>query len=217
MKNEKNTQTKTFKAASKKMAADHGPNEKYPFALKFTDAKGAVSYERFKTAKERDARKATQPGAKSQDFVSAVVPESAQVTEGAPGAGGGKSGKPAAKKAAATETPKAAKPAKAAKKAEPKPKDESLKIRLYAVGQFYFGKMAAARLNSAPYVQIEIKGKTVTLTPTKSEKDAVKVGACHASPTVSAGRLLAETGWTKTTQDLVAKPVGAAGFQLEVK
>src|SRR5262249_39126953 len=104
---------------------------------------------------------------------------------------------------------------KAPKKAEAKQADDSLKIRLYAKGEFYFGKLAAARINSLPYIAVEAKGKTVTLTPTKSSKDTVKVGFCHASPVLRVAKVLAETGWSKTTQDLVAKPVGKSAFQVE--
>ena len=63
----------------------------------------------------------------------------------------------------------------------------------------------------------EATGKTVTLTPTKSEKGTTKIGFCHASPVLRAAKLLKETGWSGKTQDLVAKPVGAAAFQVEVK
>lgn len=80
---------------------DGGPNETYPFGIQFTTSKG-FSYERFKTAKIRDKRlsvvgksesvcavKYTPPGGIPK---APVVPESAQVTEGAPGAGGKKPG-----------------------------------------------------------------------------------------------------------------------------
>jgi hypothetical protein len=123
---------------------------------------------------------------------------------------------PAANAEKRAATPEAAKPEAKKKAVEKKPADTSLKIRLYAKGEFYFGKNAAARVNGLPYIAVAVKGKTVTLTPTKSEKDAVKVMFCHASPVLRVAKLLADTGWNKQTQDLVAKPVGEAGFTFEI-
>jgi hypothetical protein len=110
--------------------------------------------------------------------------------------------KPAAKKGAAKKTAKVA--------------DDALRIRLYAKGEFYFGKVAAARINGAAYMEVAVKGKTITLTPTKSSKDAQKVGFCHAAPVLRVAKLLADTGWSKETQDLVAKAHGEAGFSVVV-
>ncbi len=114
----------------------------------------------------------------------------------------------------------AAAPVKPAKKAPAKKSttvDDALHMRLYAKGEFYFGKLAAARINGLPQMAVEVKGKTITLTPTKAVKDTLKIGACHTAPVLRAAKLLADTGWSKKTQDLVAKPVGDAGFRVEVK
>lgn len=105
---------------------------------------------------------------------------------------------------------------KPAKKAA-KPAADTLKIRLYAKGEFYFGKLAAARINGLPCIAVEAKGKTITLTPTKSAKDSMKVMFCHANPVLRVAKLLAETGWSKQTQDLVAKPVGENAMAVEIR
>ncbi len=111
---------------------------------------------------------------------------------------------------------KAAKPAKkAAVKAAPVADD--LKVRLYSKGEFYFGKLAAARINGLPQMAVEVKGKTITLTATKSAKDAQPIMFSHGAPVLRVAKLLADSGWSKTTQDLIAKPVGAAGFMVVVK
>jgi hypothetical protein len=54
---------------AEKPAADTGlgPNEKFPFGIKLVDAKGNISWERFKTAAERDKRNITAKG-KRVDF-----------------------------------------------------------------------------------------------------------------------------------------------------
>ncbi len=142
---------------------------------------------------------------------SAVVPESAQATEGAPGAGG-------SKKAAAKAAPKpATTPKKAAKTEKPKA-DKPMKLRLYAKGEFYFGAKAAARLDGATHVRIEAKGKTVTLTPTKSAKDAHALMTCHAAPVLRVKEVLKGLGFVAfATQDLDVKLVGENGFQFEVR
>jgi hypothetical protein len=108
-------------------------------------------------------------------------------------------------------------PKKAATKKADKPKDDTLRIRLYAKGEFYFGKLASARIGSFTHVAVAVDGKKVTMTPTKSTKDTTPVMHCHAAKVLRVAKLLAETGWSKTTQDLVAKPVGDAAMTVEVK
>lgn len=107
---------------------------------------------------------------------------------------------------------KAAKPAKAEK-----PKDTELRVRLYAKGEFYFSRPVAERINNLPHIALEIKGKTITMTPQKSAKDAVPVKMCHAAPVLRVAKLLADTGWNQKTQDLIAKPVGEQAFRVEIK
>lgn len=102
----------------------------------------------------------------------------------------------------------------ATKKADKKPAE--LKLRLYAKGEFFFPRAAAEKLNGATHMKFAAKGKTVTLTPTKSAKDSQKVMFCHASPVLRVAKLLADTGWSKATQDLAVKMVGEA-FQVEVR
>jgi hypothetical protein len=58
---------KTQKTATKKTTAapkdtNLGPNEKFPFGIRITDNKENISWERFKTAKERDQRISTVKG-----------------------------------------------------------------------------------------------------------------------------------------------------------
>jgi hypothetical protein len=118
-----------------------------------------------------------------------------------------KTKKKAVKKAAKAETAKAPKP-------EP---SKELKVRLYGKGEFYFGKLASERIGSFPHIAVTVEGKKITLTPTKSAKDSIPVGACHAAKVLRAAKVLADTGWSKETQDLVAQPVGEAGFVLEVR
>jgi hypothetical protein len=78
----------------------------------------------------------------------------------------------------------------------------TLTLRLYAKGEFYFGKKQAELLNGQPYLLVAVNGKKVTLTPTKSKKDAQEIKFSHGNPVVRVSKLLAETGWNKTTQDL---------------
>jgi hypothetical protein len=111
---------------------------------------------------------------------------------------------------------KAAKAEKVAKAPKPEPSKE-LKVRLYGKGEFYFGKLASERIGSFPHIAVTVEGKKITLTPTKSAKDSIPVGACHAAKVLRAAKALADTGWSKETQDLVAQPVGEAGFLLEVR
>jgi hypothetical protein len=179
-----------------------GPNAKFPFAVQVIDTKGAVSFERFKTQKERNKRLVTLQ--KQTDIKASHIDYAGPVAAPAP-----------AKKEAAKKADKPA--AKKAAKKEAKPKDDTLRVRLYAKGEFYFGRLVAARIGELPNMAVEVKGKTVTLTPTKSTKDTLVIGKCHANPVLRAAKLLVDTGWSKTTQDLVAKPVGDLAFSVEVK
>ncbi len=215
----KNTNAKaaTKKAATKPVTMEsHGPNAKYPFGIKLTDEKGAVSFERFTASKERDKRMAALAGTAGtmkavnftadKDSLGEAIPETAKVAD-AP-----------AKPASAKSTRADVKAAKAAKpKKERQPKDDAIRVRLYAKGEFYFGKVAAQRIGTLPFVAVTVKGKTVTLQPTKTEKDNVPVMRCHAAPVLRVAKLLADSGWTKETQDLVAQPVGDTGLRLEVR
>lgn len=174
--------------------SEMGANEAFPFSILCIAAKdNTVSYERFKNEKARNARLTVLE--KDKNLASARA----------------ENWKPAAKAVTPAKAKKAveavgAKIVKAKKEAAPK----ELKLRLYAKGEFFFPKLAAEKLNGAPYVKLEAKGKTVTLTPTKSGKDATQVMFCHAAPVLRVAKLLAETGWNKTTQDLPAKMVGDA-------
>jgi|SRR5882672_4153289 len=119
-------------------------------------------------------------------------------------------------KAKATKKTAAKKAPASKKKATQKQAEAALKVRLYAKGEFYFGKLAASRIGDLPYMTLEAKGKTVTLVPTKSEKDAHKLMACHASPVLRVAKVLEEIGWNGQTQDLDVKPVGETGFQFDI-
>lgn len=111
------------------------------------------------------------------------------------------------KPAKAAKGPKAAKPVKAAK---------TLEVRVYAKGEIYFPKLAVERLGEHKFVAVEVKGKTVTLTPTTDRK-AQPVMYCHAAPVLRVGKLLADTGWSKTTQTVAVMPVGSNGMRLELQ
>jgi hypothetical protein len=212
------------------MLESYGPNEKFPFGIKLNED-GVVRYERFKTQKVRDNRIAILGGGGAtletvtwaanglyqQLPVTAEAPAPAPEPElgnaqGITLVSGVKEETVKTKKGKKTTAKQAAAKVKAAKVV-----DDALRVRLYAKGEFYFGKQVALRIGNLPNMLVEVKGKMVTLTPTKSTKDALTIGKCHANPVLRAAKVLAETGWSKETQDLVAKPVGEAGFKVEVR
>jgi len=125
--------------------------------------------------------------------------------------------KNAPKAAVAPAPAKAAKPAKAPK-APKAPAEAVLKVRLYAKGEFYFGRHVAARMEGMTHVAVEANGRKVTLTPTKSTKDTFPLMYCHKAPVLRVKEALKDLGIvTVATQDLVAKPVGETAFTVEVK
>jgi hypothetical protein len=116
----------------------------------------------------------------------------------------------------------AVKPAKAAKKTITHTTKEQapdvLKVRLYAKGEFYFGAAASARIGDMPKIHVDIKGKTITLTPTQQEApNTLPVMKCHAASVLRVKKLLKDFAWSGETQNLIAKPVGILGFQVEVR
>jgi len=124
--------------------------------------------------------------------------------------GSPKEPKPAAK-VATLKAPKAPKTPKTPK--EPKTKaPKELILKVLAKGVLYFPKVATDKLAGLPYVAIEVKGNKLTVTPTKSAKDTLEVR--HNQ--VGIAKLLKETAWTKTSQDLPVKMVGDS-MQIEVR
>jgi hypothetical protein len=223
-------------ANNAKMAASHGPNAKFPFGIKIVAADGAETYERFKKMAERDARLGSLPGtgvpvnfeatilaARGEKYEGEVEPELGNpqgitLVSGVTGktiakTTGKKGAKTAAKstKVEATSTPVVAKKGKKTARVE----DGQLRIRLYAKGQFYFGKEVADRLADATHMFVEVAGKKVTMTPTKSENGSYPMHTGNG--TLSIAPLLKDTGWSKKTQDLTAEPVGTRGFMVVVK
>jgi hypothetical protein len=93
---------------------------------------------------------------------------------------------------------------------------KALEVRVYAKGEIYFPRLAVERLGEHKFVAVGIKGKTVTLTPT-TDKKAQPVMYCHAAPVLRIAKLLAETGWSKTTQTVAVTPVGPNAMRLEVQ
>ncbi len=121
----------------------------------------------------------------------------------------------AAKKPLPEEKPAAKKAAKSAKKT--KSADDALRVHLYGAGKvFLFSKLVAERIDGMPNMQVEISGKKLTLTPTKSAKDTTPITAHQGRSILRAGRILKDVEWSGKTQDLIAKPVGDHAFEVQL-
>jgi hypothetical protein len=189
-----------------------GPNAKYPFGVRVLKM-GVLSYERFKTADTRNLRLEVLKGtagmtSEAVDYERPLGEPTGITVNGATV----EAVPPTKKKAAAP----AAKPAPAAKKKAPKADDGKVLVRLYGQGEFYFRRAAAERLGDFPNVAVTVVGKKVTLTPTKSEKDSTPVKRCHTAPVLRVSKLLADTGWSKKTQDLECKLVGERSLEVTI-
>jgi len=155
-----------------------------------------------------DIRPTTTGAAKVHKATKGADPKAEPGVKGSP-----KEPKPAAK-VATLKAPKAPKTPKTPKTPkEPKTKaPKELILKVLAKGVLYFPKVATDKLAGLPYVAIEVKGNKLTVTPTKSAKDTLEVR--HNQ--VGIAKLLKETAWTKTSQDLPVKMVGDS-MQIEVR
>jgi hypothetical protein len=188
--------------ATPKAAKDtnSGPNEKWPFGIKIEGTDGNISWERFKTAKERDQRQASIKG-KSKRVDYQLNPTDAKAAP-----------KPkAAPKAAA---PKAAK-AESKPKSAPKAAPNALDIHINKTGRVCFSKTAADRLGEAKYVAITIDKRTVRFEPLAKEREgAVPVRDGGGRPYISATKQLKTLGFDGSKPyDIEAKPLNAHGFE----
>lgn len=167
------------------------PNAQFPFGIKVVDAKGNTSWERFKTAKERDTRAASVKGSKRVDFA-IDTPAAA---------------KPEAK----------AKPAKPEAKAEAKP--EALAIHVNKTGRLCFGKSAAARLGDSPFCTLAVEKGIVRIEPIKKEiEGALTIRDGGGRPYISATKQFKPLGFDGSRPyDIEAKPYGTAGFEFRLQ
>jgi hypothetical protein len=178
-----------------------GPNEKYPFGIKITDAKGNISWERYATATDRDKRLSLVKGGLGVNY-------------GQPKPAAAEPAKPAAKPAAAAEPAKpAAKPAAAAK-----PKTDEMALHLNKTGRLCFGKEATAYLGDKrpAHMALAIDGKTVRLKPAKSEgDDTCRMGDAAGRPYISAMREFRKAFGFDGAQslDFTAKPYQGGGLE----
>jgi hypothetical protein len=219
-----------------------GPNEKFPFGIKLVDAKGNISWERFKTAADRDKRMDSVKGGKRVDYslnppaaaatkgramIHAVVSKaiaagSPIVVEQPAAAAQPPATQPPAKPATAAQ-PQPAKPAAAAKPAAKpaaaaKPKGDEMAIHLNKTGRLCFGKEAAAYLGAKKpaHMALAIEGKLIRLKPAKSEgEDTCRMGDAAGRPYISAMREFRKAFGFDGSQslDFTAKPYGQGGFE----
>jgi hypothetical protein len=220
MANKKQNITKTvgkaIKAALKGAPKDTGlgPNAAFPFGIKITDPKsGNVSWERFKTAADRDKRFASNgTDGKRVNFAADNIEAPKPAAPAAPKA---EAPKPAAPKA---EAPKPAAPAAPKKTAPAAPKAEApseFKLHLNKTGRLCIGSEAAKRLGDAPYATLAIEGKLVRLIPQKKEVEgALAVKDAAGRPYVSATKQFKALGFDGSEpRDFTAKPYGTGGFE----
>jgi hypothetical protein len=225
----KNQQKKTAATETGKKLADAlkatatpkdtnlGPNAKFPFGIKHTDEKGNISWERFATAKERDARAEGRTG-KRVNF--AINPESAPSaldrrilgdTAAAKAAAIAPAAKPAAKPPAKTA---AAKPAAPAAKSNP----NAFAIHINKTGRLCFSKPAADRLGQPKYCLLAIDKGIVRIEPTnKDSENAVPVRDASGRPYISATKQFKPLGFDGSRPyDIDAKPYGNGGFEFRL-
>jgi hypothetical protein len=185
--------------AAPKAAKDtnFGPNEKWPFGIKIEGTDGNISWERFKTAKERDQRQASIKGRSKR------VDYQLNPTDAKP---------QAAPKAApkAEQKPKAAKP----KADGPKP----LAIHINKTGRVCFGKTAADRLGGTQYVSLTIdKGRVLIETLPKKQDGALEVRDGGGRPYISATKALKTVGFDGSKPyDVTAKPYLHHGLEFRL-
>jgi hypothetical protein len=200
---------------TKPMDTNLGPNEKFPFGIKIADAKRNISWERFKTDKERDERNATVKG-KRVDFQTATP---AALPVGAAALHAVAAQPPIAK------TAPAAKP-KAMPKADAAPKDKAkadgFAIHVNKTGRVCFGNDAAERISAfVPdgFMTLEIANDLVRLQPTNNSVDgALPIRDASGRPYVSATRQFKALGFDgRRALDIEAKPFGKAGFTFRLR
>uniref|UniRef100_Q01RL7 Uncharacterized protein n=1 Tax=Solibacter usitatus (strain Ellin6076) TaxID=234267 RepID=Q01RL7_SOLUE len=175
-----------------------GPNAAFPCGIKIIDAKGNISWERFKTADDRDKRNLTVKG-KRVDFTTETAIPAAKTT-------------PISAKPAAPAKP-AAKPAD-----KPKGNPNAFAIHVNKTGRVCFGKDAAERMGDSPFCKLWIEGKLVRLGPTKKEVEgAVLVRDASGRPYISATKQFKPLGFDGSrAYDCEAKPYGNAGFEFRL-
>jgi hypothetical protein len=203
-----------------------GPNEKFPFGVRFEE-NGQISWERFKSAKERDMRmKSLKP--RDGRTVEAVDHKPIAAVIAA---------QPAAKKPTATPDGApivipnpAAKPAAPAKAEKPKPAakpaSDALDLHLNKTGRLCIGKNAAARMGFDAgktshgfmlYV-IEEKSRLVRLEwSARDAENALEVRNGGGRPYISATKQFKPLGFDGSqSRDIEAKPYGTKGFEFKL-
>src|SRR5215831_18538280 len=196
-----------------------GPNPKFPFGIKLVDKAKNISWERFKSAKERDTRIASLGGANkgyagAVDYSPAdkpIVKPIADVLKAI-----SKPAEPAAK------PPAAKKPA-----AEPaKPKADTLALHLNKTGRLCFLRGAAARLTEAGFaideqyfMALAIDKGLIRLEPKlEASADTVEVRDGGGRPYVSLTRQLKPWGFdgSRAIDIPNVKPYGKGGFEFRL-
>jgi hypothetical protein len=201
------------------------PNAQFPFGIKITDAKGNISWERYKTAADRDKRNESVKG-KRVDFAAAdVIPSGPSKITSSPdpkpaiAAKIGKGGRPmivTAKPAKAEPAKPASKPAIAAK-----PKGDTIAMHLNKTGRLCLLRDAAERISDFfpdGHMAISIEKGLVRLTPSnKASEGSVNIGNASGRPYVSMMKAVKALGFDGSeSRDIEAKPYGSAGFEFRL-